>query len=64
MLEGNAWKRGGSRPLQGLTKLELQNDLRARLKNGSYTRQPLAPHITLMSKGKLETELHDLRKGF
>ena len=47
MLDGNAWKRGGSRPFQGLTKLKLQNDLRTRIKNGSYTGQPLAPHHTI-----------------
>lgn len=64
MLDGNAWKRGGSRPFQGLTKQELQTELTARVKNGSYTRQPLAPYITLMTKGKLETELSDLRKGY
>ena len=64
MLEGNAWKRGGSRPFHGLSKLELKNELRARVKNGSYTRQPLAPHITLMSKGNLESEFKDLKKGY
>ena len=64
MLAGKAWKRGGTRPFNGLDKLEQQTELKARVRNGSYSGQPLAKHLRLMNKKELEAEFTDLRKGY
>lgn len=64
MLAGKAWQRGGTRPFQGLDKLKLQTELKAHVQSGSYTREPLAKHLTLMTKKELEAEFTDLKKGY
>ena len=46
MLAGKTWQRGGTRPFQGLDKLKLQTELNTHVQSGSYTREPLAKHLT------------------
>ena len=64
MLNGIAWKRGGVKPLDGLTKQELQQELLTRERNSSLIRQPLAPNIVTMKKSELQAEFNEQKKGF
>lgn len=54
MLKGKAWQRGGIKPLDGLTKLQLRKELQAHGSN--------APLLT-MTKLELQKEFHTQRKG-
>ena len=63
LLNGIAWKRGAAKPLDGLTKQELQQELLTRERNGSFIRQRLAPHITTMKK-QLQAEFSEQNEGF
>ena len=53
MLKDKAWQRGGIKPLDGLSKCQLQHEIQARGSNASPT----------MTKLKLQHEFHALRKG-
>ena len=62
-MKGEAWQKGGIRPMDGLTKLELQKELQTRVRNGSISQPQTAPSLAQMKKKELQQELTQARKG-
>lgn len=63
LLQGKAWRNGGIRPLEGLSKTDLQSELQTRVHNGSISRPRTAPSLAKMKKKELQQELTEVRKG-